>query len=130
MPPKPNELESAMSMLRLRATCGARSTAVSTEGLSRLSVGGAIPSRMARMEKIASTAPAAPSRWPMADLVEETGRRSTAQISSAAPIKAVTLHYTLSKDASPFKLAMQSAGPAIFTGTIPATLLGNAAQVS
>ena len=53
-----------------------------------------------------------------------------AQISSAAPIKAVTLHYTLSKDASPFKLAMQSAGPAIFTGTIPATLLGNAAQVS
>jgi hypothetical protein len=53
-----------------------------------------------------------------------------AQISSAAPIKAVTLHYTLSKDASPFKLAMQSAGPAIFTGTIPATLLGNADKVS
>jgi hypothetical protein len=53
-----------------------------------------------------------------------------AQISSAAPIKAVTLHYTLSKDASPFKLGMQSAGPAIFTGTIPATLLGNAGKVS
>ena len=53
-----------------------------------------------------------------------------AQISSAVPIKAVTLHYTLSKDASPFKLAMQSAGPAIFTGTIPAALLGNAAKVS
>ena len=53
-----------------------------------------------------------------------------AQISSAAPIKSVLLHYTLSKDASPFKLAMQSAGPAIFTGTIPATLLGNAAHVS
>jgi hypothetical protein len=53
-----------------------------------------------------------------------------AQISSAAPIKTVLLHYTLSKDASPFKLSMQSAGPAIFTGTIPATLLGNAAKVS
>lgn len=53
-----------------------------------------------------------------------------AQISSAAPIKTVTLHYTLSKDASPFKLTMQPAGPAIFTGTIPATLLGNAAQVA
>ena len=53
-----------------------------------------------------------------------------AQISSASPIKSVLLHYTLSKDASPFKLAMQSAGPAIFTGTIPATLLGNAAHVS
>ncbi len=53
-----------------------------------------------------------------------------AQISSVTPIKAVTLHYTLSRDASPFKLAMQSAGPAIFTGTIPATLLGNAGKVS
>ncbi len=53
-----------------------------------------------------------------------------AQISAAAPVKAVTLHYTLSKDASPFKLAMQPAGPALFTGTIPAALLGSAAQVA
>ena len=28
-------------------------------------------SRIARIEKIASTAPAAPSRWPIADLVED-----------------------------------------------------------
>ena len=53
-----------------------------------------------------------------------------AQISAAAPIKSVTLHYTLSKDASPFKLAMQSTGPAMFLGTIPAGLLGNADKVS
>ena len=58
------------SSLRL-ACCGTRSIAVSTDGLSRLSVGGTMPSRMASTEKIASTAPAAPSRWPMADLVED-----------------------------------------------------------
>src|ERR1039457_1533645 len=53
-----------------------------------------------------------------------------AQISAAAPIKSVTLHYTLSRDASPFKLTMQSTGPAMFLGTIPAGLLGNADKVS
>ena len=42
-------------------------------GLSRLSVGGAMLSRMASSEKIASTAPAAPSRWPIADLVDDIG---------------------------------------------------------
>jgi hypothetical protein len=34
-------------------------------------VGGAMLSRIASIEKIASTAPAAPSRWPMADLVDD-----------------------------------------------------------
>lgn len=53
-----------------------------------------------------------------------------AQIDAGAPIKSVTLHYTLSKDASPFKLAMQSTGPATFLGTIPVGLLGNADRVS
>ena len=33
-------------------------------------VGGTIPSRMARQAKEASTAPAAPRRWPVMDLVE------------------------------------------------------------
>ena len=68
------------------ALCGTRSMAVSTEGLSRLSVGGAMLSRMASTEKIASTAPAAPSRCPTADLVDDMAslpaalpnRRSTA----------------------------------------------------
>jgi hypothetical protein len=41
------------------------------EGFSRLSVGGTMRSRMARMEKIASTLPAAPRRWPIEDLVED-----------------------------------------------------------
>ena len=50
---------------------GARSIGVSTEGLSRLSVGGATWSRIARIEKMASTAPAAPRRWPIEDLVDD-----------------------------------------------------------
>ena len=41
MPPKPNEFDSATSIFRSRALCGTRSIAVSTDGLSRLSVGGA-----------------------------------------------------------------------------------------
>ena len=53
-----------------------------------------------------------------------------ARISASTAIKSVTLHYTLSRDASPFKLAMQSTGPATFLGTIPAGLLGNADKVS
>ena len=45
--------------------------AVTTEGLSRLRVGGATLSRMARSEKIASIAPAAPSRCPVAYFVDD-----------------------------------------------------------
>src|SRR5271163_1558914 len=71
VPPNPNEFDSAAWIGRLRAACGARSIAVLTAGLSRLSVGGATWSRIARMEKIASTAPAAPRRWPIEDLVED-----------------------------------------------------------
>ena len=41
VPPKPNEFDSATSIGRLRAAFGARSIAVSTDGLSRLRVGGA-----------------------------------------------------------------------------------------
>ena len=72
VPPKPKEFDSATSIVacawpvRHEVDRPSRRT-----GLSRLSVGGAMPSRMARIEKIASTAPAAPSRWPIADLVED-----------------------------------------------------------
>src|SRR5262249_16968858 len=62
VPPKPNELDKTTSMSRLCALCGTKSRGVSTDGLSRLMVGGATLSRMASTEKIASTAPAAPSR--------------------------------------------------------------------
>jgi hypothetical protein len=40
VPPKPNEFDSARLISRLRALCGTRSIGVSTDGLSRLSVGG------------------------------------------------------------------------------------------
>src|SRR5690554_218962 len=46
VPPKPKLLESATLISFLSATLGTRLMAVSTEGLSRLSVGGAILSRM------------------------------------------------------------------------------------
>ena len=58
--------------LPLLGDCAApgRRRRVPSLGFSRLSVGGTIWSRSARMQKIASTAPAPPSRWPIADLVE------------------------------------------------------------
>src|SRR5437899_3484127 len=93
VPPKPNELDSATSISRLRGACGTRSIAVSTDGFSRLMVGGARLSRIARMLKIASTAPAAPSRCPVDDLVEDIdtleaalpNSRSTAPSSISSP---------------------------------------------
>src|ERR1700738_5669160 len=69
VPQKPNEFDSATLISRLRGDCGTRSIAVSTDGFSRLMVGGAMLSRIARILKIVSTAPAAPSRCPLAALV-------------------------------------------------------------
>src|SRR3978361_1038602 len=71
VPPQPNEFDNATLISRRGGFCGTRSIAVSTDGLSRLMVGGAMLSRMARMQKIASTAPAAPSRCPVDDLVDD-----------------------------------------------------------
>src|SRR5437762_14105601 len=78
VPPNPNELDSTTSISRSLERCGTRSIGVSTDGLSRLMVGGATRSRMARIEKMASTAPAAPNRWPVADLVEDMLTRPAA----------------------------------------------------
>ena len=55
-----------------RAVCGTKSRSQPSSGSSRLIVGGATWSLMAITLKIASTAPAAPSRWPVMDLVELT----------------------------------------------------------
>src|SRR5688572_17482783 len=93
VPPKPKEFDNATLIGRIRALCGTRSIAVATEGLSRLRVGGATPSRIARIEKIASTAPAAPSRCPVDDLVDDIEifeaalptSRSTAPSSISSP---------------------------------------------
>src|ERR1700720_2208486 len=93
VPPKPKEFDSATLISRLRGAFGTRSIAVSTDGLSRLMVGGAILSRIARMLKIVSIAPAAPSRCPVDDLVDDIDtfeaalptRRSTAASSISSP---------------------------------------------
>src|SRR5204863_3794565 len=70
VPPKPKLLLSTARTSRCLACHGTRSTpSQPSDGLSRLSVGGTIWSRSARMQKIDSTAPAPPSRWPIADLV-------------------------------------------------------------
>src|SRR5207248_11562978 len=71
VPPKPNEFDSTYLTLRSRASFGTRSISQDGDGLSRLRVGGTTPSRNARIAKIASTLPAAPSRWPIADLVDD-----------------------------------------------------------
>src|ERR1700730_5933001 len=93
VPPKPNEFDNATLISRLRGFCGTRSIAVSTDGLSRLMVGGAMLSRIARMLKIVSTAPAAPSKCPVDDLVDDIdtldaalpNSRSTAPSSISSP---------------------------------------------
>src|SRR3546814_1843654 len=94
VPPKPKLLFSTARTLRFLATWGTRSTPAQLSlGLSRLSVGGTIWSRRLRMQKIDSTAPAPPSRWPMADLVDdidtlaiaEPNSRRTAPSSSSSP---------------------------------------------
>src|SRR4051812_9475601 len=78
VPPNPKELDKTTSMSRAWALCGTRSSGVSTDGLSRLMVGGTQRSRMASTEKIASTAPAAPNRWPIEDLVDDMEMRPPA----------------------------------------------------
>src|ERR1700744_998829 len=93
VPPKPNELDNATLISRLRGVCGTRSIAVATDGLSRLMVGGATLSRIARMLKIASIAPAAPNKCPVEDLVDDIdtleaalpSNRSTAPSSISSP---------------------------------------------
>ncbi|MCX6995959.1 MAG: hypothetical protein NTV49_02475, partial [Kiritimatiellaeota bacterium] len=45
---------------------------------------------------------------------------------TSGTIKSVTLAYTLSKDAAPFKLPMQATGAQTYLGTIPAGLMTNA----
>src|SRR5712671_7039431 len=93
VPPKPNEFDSATLISRLRGKSGTRSIAVSTDGFSRLMVGGTMLSRIARMLKIASMAPAAPSKCPVDDLVDDIdtfeaalpSNRSTAPSSISSP---------------------------------------------
>src|ERR1700684_3411785 len=70
VPPNPNEFDNATLISRFCAFCGTRSIAVATDGFSKLMVGGRIPSRIASRQNMDSTAPAAPSRCPIDDLVD------------------------------------------------------------
>src|SRR5687768_12769843 len=93
VPPKPNELDRTVLISFLRAFNGTKSMSVSTDGFSRLRVGGQILSLRDSKEKMASTAPAAPRRCPVEDLVEDIAKplirlpisRSTALSSISSP---------------------------------------------
>src|SRR5258705_7922985 len=93
VPPNPNEFDSAKLFSPLGGVWGTRSMAVSIDGLSRLMVGGAILSQIERTLKMHSIAPAAPSRCPVDDLVDDIDtleaalpkRRSTAPSSISSP---------------------------------------------
>jgi hypothetical protein len=73
VPPKPKELlmVQANSAFRISRTTGRSATMGS--GSSRLMLGAMKFSCIIRMQKMASKAPAAPSAWPVMDLVEENG---------------------------------------------------------
>ena len=58
-------------MVRLTGAFAAKFNRGVTAGLSNLIVGGAMPSRIASTQKIASTAPADPSKCPIEDLVDD-----------------------------------------------------------
>jgi hypothetical protein len=84
VPPKPKELDRTVLIGRffgVRHEVDGRLD----RRIVEVEVGGATLSRMASSEKIASTAPAAPSRWPMADLVDDM-----ASLPAALPISRST----------------------------------------
>ena len=74
VPPKPKEFVVAYIIGIGVARCMMRFKALSASGVVRFMVGGATRSRRARTVRPASTAPAAPSRWPVIDFVELTAR--------------------------------------------------------
>src|SRR6266853_1696979 len=92
-PPNPKEFESATSTCRFTALLGAESRSQAGSGVNWLMVGGMIPIWTTRAQMPASNAPAAPSRWPVIDLVEpKTSLRArspntafTAAVSAASP---------------------------------------------
>jgi len=90
-PPNPKPFDIANSIAIGRAAPATMSTPSAAEsGSSRFSVAGAIWSRSARAVKMASTPPAAPSRWPIADFVDVTTifdpRPKTPLIASSSPL--------------------------------------------
>lgn len=75
VPPKPNEFDkTALIGIFFEAVKGMKASLNMISGLVRLSVNGATPWCMAKTAKIASTAPAAPRRWPIAPFVEDRAK--------------------------------------------------------
>ncbi len=71
VPPNPKELDNAAEIFRCFVCLGTKSMSHPADGFSKFRVGGAASHSIAFIEKIASTAPAAPSKCPIADLVED-----------------------------------------------------------
>src|SRR6266699_1513084 len=92
-PPNPKEFESATSTCRFTALLGAESRSQAGSGVNWLMVGGMIPVWTTRAQTPASKAPAAPSKWPVIDLVEpkmsflarSPNTAFTAAVSAASP---------------------------------------------
>src|SRR5260221_13655083 len=72
VPPKPNELDSAARIFIGRAVLGTKSRSHCGSWLNRFAVGGATWSRNASTVNTASMPPAAPSKCPVIDLVDDT----------------------------------------------------------
>ncbi len=77
-PPKAKALDIATSTGGARATFGTQSTSHSGSAPVKPAVGGMTPSRRAMAVAISSSAPPAVMQWPIMDLVEDTGMRSSA----------------------------------------------------
>src|SRR5690349_9397753 len=92
-PPKPKLLDNATSSRRWTAWFGAALRSQAGSGVNWLMVGGTTPCLMASAQAANSSAPAAPSRWPVIDLVEPKMRFRacgpktllTAAVSAASP---------------------------------------------
>ena len=73
-PPKPKELDSAIFTRRVLVARARLGKLQAASGVSNAISGGSHCSRRAIRQTAASTAPAAPSRWPMLAFVELTGK--------------------------------------------------------
>src|SRR5207245_11519677 len=91
-PPNPKEFESATSTCRFTALLGAESRSQAGSGVNWLIVGGMMPVWTTRAQRPASKAPAAPSRWPVIDLVEPkmTWRARSPNTACAAAVSAAS----------------------------------------
>src|SRR5690242_14424387 len=94
LPPKPNELETAVLTGWGRASFGTWQRSHSGSMLCRLIVGGTVCLSMATMHASASTAAAAVNRCPVMLFVELTGMRRTAGPNTVSSTRASAISPT------------------------------------